>query len=61
MCVYHIYSHRKKSGKINFKLTIVRTSSVVQELRLNLPMQEARVQSLVCKLRSHTPWEQPKI
>ena len=61
MCVYQIYSHRKKSGKINFKLTIVRTSSVVQGLRLNLPIQEAQVQSLVSELRSHMPWKEPKI
>ena len=60
VCVYHIYSHRKKSGKINFKLTTVRTSSVVQGLRLNLPIQEAQVQSLVSELRSHMPWKEAK-
>ena len=32
------------------------TSPVVQWLRLCLPMQDARVRSLVWELRSHMPW-----
>ena len=37
--------------------TIIRgTSLVVQWLRIHLPRQETRVQSLVGELRSHMPW-----
>ena len=43
-----------------FKMRDPGTSLAVQRLRLHLPMQGVRVQSLVRELRSHMPWGQKK-
>ena len=45
----------KKGGKNSLRKQIKGTSLVVQWLRIRLPMQGTRVQSLVWELRSHMP------
>ena len=54
-CPRRLHSHNT-SSKINDQ----GTSLEVQWLRLCLPMQGVKVQSLVGKLRSHMPWGQKK-
>ena len=42
-------------GELRYNRSSIRTSLVVQWLRLCLPLQTVQVQSLVEKLRSHMP------
>ena len=52
----HPFPWGKISNNDVIKIFYSGTSPAVKWLRLCLPMQEARVQSLVGKLRSHMPW-----
>ena len=47
---------RQKSDKKGTKMYPLRTSLVVQWLRIHLPMQGMQVQSLLSELGSHVPW-----